>query len=89
MMKGLEDFELTIFVALILKDLLDSNCLTSFCNCCLEDYSERPIAYDFLSIISETLNMGLRTVSHVPWALLSAAWTTGPFAAFALHQAAT
>jgi hypothetical protein len=51
MMKSFKNFKFTVFIALILEDLFNSNSLASFCNGGLEHDTKRSIANNFLSII--------------------------------------
>jgi len=61
MVKGLEDFKLTVLVALVLKDLLNGDSLTSFRDGCLENDTKRPVSNDFLSVVCKTLNFKLKS----------------------------
>ena len=55
MVEHFQDYEFTIFVALVLEDLLDSDCLASFSDDGLEHDSKRTISDYFLSVVSEGL----------------------------------
>ena len=55
MMEHLQDLELSVLVALVLKHLLDGNSLASFRDRGLEDDSKGPIANNLLSVVSEAL----------------------------------
>ena len=54
-MKGLEDLKLAILVALVLKDLLNSDCLSCLRDRSLEDDTERAVTNDLLSVVGEAL----------------------------------
>ena len=61
MVQHLKNLKFTIFVSLILEDLLNSNSLTSLSNCGLEYDTKGTIADDFLRIISEALLLSEET----------------------------
>ena len=53
MVKHLQDLQLTVLVALVLKDFLDGDCLTSLRNCRLKHDTERAITDYLLRIVGE------------------------------------
>lgn len=55
MMQHLEDLQLSVLVAFVLKHLLDGHDLASLCYLSLEHNSERAISNDLLGIIGQTL----------------------------------
>ena len=55
MVKHLKDSQLSVFVTLVLEDLLDSDGLTSFSDCGLEYDTERTITNDLFSVVSHAL----------------------------------
>ena len=51
----LEYLKFSVLVALVLKYFLDGYCFARLSYDCLEDHTERAIANDFLSVVSEVL----------------------------------
>jgi|LauGreDrversion4_2_1035121.scaffolds.fasta_scaffold468609_3 hypothetical protein len=54
-MKGLQDLEFSVLVALVLEDLLDGYLFTGFGDSSLKYNAKGPISYDLLCIIGHTL----------------------------------
>jgi len=54
-MEGLQNLELSVFVPLVLEDLLDGYCLPSLSYGCLKYNPKRSISDNLLSIVSQTL----------------------------------
>lgn len=61
MMEHFQYLELPVFVSFVLEHLLDGYCLTSLCDHCFEHNSERAIANNLFSVVSQAL-LGLYRV---------------------------
>ena len=55
--KLFHDLELTIFIALVLIHLFNSNLLIIFINCCLKNYTEAAIANNSIGVVGEALSL--------------------------------
>ena len=55
MVKHLENGEFSVFVPLVLENLLDGHGLAGFGDGSLEHHSEGTVTDDFLSVVGETL----------------------------------
>lgn len=65
MVEHFQNGEFSVFVPLVLKNLFDSNSLTSFSNSCLEHNSKRSVTNDLLSIVSIALLLLLFSLSLI------------------------
>lgn len=65
-MKSLQNLELTVLIALVLKHLFNSNSLAGFSDGRLEHDAEGAVSHNFLRVVSETLNAKLSLVGRLP-----------------------
>ena len=63
MVKHLQDLQFSVLIALVLEHFLDGYRLTSFRNRRLKHHSKRPIADNFLSVVSKTLLLTNNVIS--------------------------
>lgn len=70
-MKGFQDLQLAVLIALVLEHLLDRYCLASLRYSRFEDHAERAISHDFLRIVGQALYFLVSTYPKnvsLPWA---------------------
>jgi len=58
-MQHLQDLQLTVLVALVLKNFLDRNRLTGFRNGGLEHHTKRAVSNDLFSVVRERLMLNI------------------------------